>query len=226
MWRSKQIFDVRSATKKAKTMAFGIHKKVDSKESQAVVLTLLDLSKAYNRGSIKLVLIDLFNMHISPFLIAIISLYLKNRTMTLVFNGMISEIMSMPGGFSQGCYLSVVLFIIKFNGALLRPPVPRCICSLSQMSCNEERMKFRAQLRNKKLNPGNDLTCKFVDDCCAAATYKLKEAIEKVAQPYVKPVTFNQRTGHCIKEGENKAQTIIDDFCDFTSNNKFVINQQ
>ena len=54
----------------------------------------------------------------------------------------------------------------------------------------------------------------------------MKEVIEKVAQPYVTPVTFNQRTGHCIKEGENKAQTLIDDFCDFTSINKFVINQQ
>ena len=31
----------------------------------------------------------------------------------------------LPGGFSAGTYLGGLLFIIKFNGACLRPPVPR-----------------------------------------------------------------------------------------------------
>ena len=65
-----------------------------------------------------------------------------------------------------------------------------------------------------------------MDDCCTAAAYNLKEALEVVSTPYVKPVTYNERTGHCIKEGENKLQVLIDEFSDFTSENKFLINDQ
>ena len=58
-----------------------IHKQVDNRLPHAVVLMILDLSKAFNRGSASYVLEDLFNMHVPGWLLAIIASYMSNRKM-------------------------------------------------------------------------------------------------------------------------------------------------
>ena len=102
-----------------------VHERLDSKEPHAVVLLLLDLSKAYNRGSPSYVLEDLFAMHCPGYILSLVALYLSGRTMRLKFNSSWSKEISMPASFSQGCFLMMILFIVQFNGAVLRPSIPR-----------------------------------------------------------------------------------------------------
>ena len=45
--------------------------------------------------------------------------------MFLTFNGAISSKKMLPGGGPQGASLGGIIFIVKFNGAFLRPPIPR-----------------------------------------------------------------------------------------------------
>ena len=43
----------------------------------------------------------------------------------LKFRGILSSIRLLPGSSPQGTVLGVILFIIYFNGAALRPSIPR-----------------------------------------------------------------------------------------------------
>ena len=144
-----------------------IHTNVDKKDPHAVVLCLLDLSKAYNRGSPSLVLVDLFDMHTPGWILSLVASYMSNRTMSLQYNGVSSEVKNMPGSFSQGCFLMMILFIIQFNGALMRPQVPRCICDSSKKQCDQKRILFFSHKKKNKLNSAQDLSVKFIDDCSA-----------------------------------------------------------
>ena len=150
---------------------------------------LLDLAKAYNRGSPRKVLLDLFDMHTPGFLLAIIASYMTGRTMRLNYNGSWSKPQSMPGSFSQGCYLFMLLFIVQFNGALLRPPVPKCICSASEKECNDERVNFMKRKGDIE-SISKTTTAKFLDDISAAGAYNLKEDVE-VNTDIIRPLNYN-----------------------------------
>ena len=165
---------------------------------------LLDLSKAYNHGSAQYVLIDLHDMHTPGWLLAIIASFLSNRTMQLRFNEAWSEINDMPGSFSQGCYLMMILFIIQFNGACLRPKIQKPL----------------TVVKPKKVS------VKFIDDFSSACSYNLLNVLEKEDRPLPQPLTYQQRTGYRIKEEENHTQKEANEFKRFTDENKFKINEK
>ena len=98
---------------------------LDKTTPHAVVLSVEDLSKAYNRGSHQLVVEDLHSMHLPGWILAILSSYLSERSMVLSNQKAESTQRPLPGGFPAGTYLGGILFIVKFNGACLRPPIPR-----------------------------------------------------------------------------------------------------
>ena len=52
-------------------------------------------------------------------------LFLSDRVLILSYKGSISSPKDLPAGAPQGTLLGVVCFIVKFNGALLRPAIPR-----------------------------------------------------------------------------------------------------
>ena len=110
-----------------------IQRTLDSRMPHCAVLTSEDLSKAYNRGSHMLVVEDLHAMHTPNWLLAIVCSYLSSRSMLLKYKNEVSSPRSLPGGFGQGVWLGGLLFIVKFNGACLRPGLPRPIsknCSM------------------------------------------------------------------------------------------------
>ena len=69
-----------------------IHMSLDNQSQKAVILTLLDLSKAYNRGSHRAVIEDLFDMKTPGWLLAILISYLSNRRMRLKFQEVWSDL--------------------------------------------------------------------------------------------------------------------------------------
>ena len=91
-------------------------------------------------------------MHTPSWLLRIVVSYLSNRSMILRYNGAVSSEKDLPGGSPQGAFLGGLIFIIKFNGAFLRPPIPRP-GSLSQ-------------------------TVKFVDDGSIGVSVDMKTCLE------------------------------------------------
>ena len=102
-----------------------IHVNVDKTEPHAVLLALIDLEKAFNRVSHQLVIEDLADMHVPGWLLLILVSYLTGRSMYMRYKGASSSRKFLPGSSPQGAFLGVLIFIIIFNGALLRPGIPR-----------------------------------------------------------------------------------------------------
>ena len=73
-----------------------IHEYLDLKDPHAVVMALIDLSKAFNRVSHQMVIEDLYNMHVPPWLLLILSSYLTGRSMILTYNGAYFSPRSLP----------------------------------------------------------------------------------------------------------------------------------
>ena len=102
-----------------------VHTYMDKRDPFAVLLVLVDLEKAFNRVSHFWVIQDLADMHVPGWLLQILISYLTDRSMFMRYSQTKSTKRSLPGSSPQGTFLGVLLFIIVFNGALLRPSVPR-----------------------------------------------------------------------------------------------------
>ena len=181
-----------------------VHSTLDLKQPYAVLAACIDLSKAFNRVDHTLVIQDLYDMHTPPWLLRILISYLSNRSMFLSYNGAQSSQMSLPGGGPQGAYLGGIIFIIKYNGAFLRPPIPRPIIGPISKSKVEK--------------------VKFVDDGTVAVSLDLKACL--IPDPVERPRPFNkhERTQHILPGQNNLLQSYIKDAESFVAQNKLVIN--
>ena len=92
-----------------------IHKNLDNREPHAVVLAQVDLFKAFNSVSHRLVILDLFDMHVPGWILKILVFFLTKRNMTLRYNGVESERHFLPGSAPQGIFLGVLIFLVKYN---------------------------------------------------------------------------------------------------------------
>ena len=125
-----------------------IHENLDLKDPHAVVIALIDLSKAFNRVSHQLVIEDLYDMHVPPWLLKILISYLKQRSMVLTFHGATSSPRNLPGSSPQGAFLGIFLFIVKFNGASLRQSIPRINLAVR----HKNSFKFKMAVQNKVIH--------------------------------------------------------------------------
>ena len=132
--------------------------------------------------------------------------YLSDRSMYLTYNGEQSTQKKLPGGGPQGAYLGGLIFIIKYNGAMLRPPVPRQISGPVLKSRSE--------------------TVKFVDDGTVAVSIDLKNCLVPDPVCRVRPLNYHERTGHVLPDDNNLLQDYITDVEKFVSVNKMKINKQ
>ena len=180
----------------------------DNPKLHASLVGMVDLSKAFNRVSHQLVIEDLFDMHVPAWLLMIFISYLTGRSMVLKFKGCVSTSRLLPGSSPQGTFLGVFLFIIKFNGACLRPPIPR------------------NQLEKPKHNRPKSISLKFVDDLSVGVKVDLSKDI--VNETSVRPLPLNRHevTGHILPPENNLLQAYMDDLQEFCSSNQLVINEK
>ena len=148
-----------------------------------------------------LVVEDLHAMHTPHWLLAIICSYLSSRSMLLKYWSKVSSPRSRPGGFGQGVWLGGLLFIIKFNGACLRPPIPRPISKNCSMQV------------------------KYIDDSTQAASINLKKSLMPDPEARPRPYNYHERNGMTLKPEENIVQQELDRFYQFSTQNKFVISK-
>ena len=183
-----------------------VHSNLDMKKPHAVVAAYIDLSKAYNRVDHSLVIQDLYDMHTPAWLLRIIFSYLQNRAMVLTYSGATSERKPLPGGTPQGAYLGGLIFMIKFNGAFLRPAVPRR--SLGSVSKSQS------------------MSVKFVDDGSVARTVNLSASLVQETVKRSRPLQFRERNEQFLPDDENPLAWELNEFQRFSLENKLVINQE
>ena len=179
-----------------------VHQTLDLKRPSAVLVSSTDLSKGFNRVDHSLVVQDLFDKHTPPWLLRIICSYLTNRTMTLTYKGAQSSTKKLPGSTPQGALLGGIIFIVKFNGALMRPAIPR----------------------NSILHGTKSETVKYIDDGSAATAVNLRSHL--IAETLSRPLSFSERTGHILPAAQNLLQHFIQDTEAFTERNKMSINKK
>ena len=166
-----------------------VHSYMDLRQPHAVLLALVDLEKAFNRVSHQLVIEDLADMHVPGWLLLILISYLTERSMFMRYKGATSSRRLLPGSSPQGAFLGILLFIIIFNGALLRPAIPRL----------------------------HSLNLKYIDDLSMLAAINLKNCL--VADPVerIRPFNFNERTQHIMNTEMNQLQDDLDCLEAFTT---------
>ena len=186
-----------------------VHTTLDLRQPHAVLAACIDLGKAFNQVDHSLVIQDLYDMKTPPWLLRIMISYLSGRSMILSYNGEKSAQKWLPGGGPQGAYLGGLIFIIKYNGALLRPQVPRQITQNIDPKSKSQSVKV-----------------KFVDDGVVAVSVNLKSSV--VPDPVVRPRpnNYHERTGHVLPVKNNLLQCYISEAEEFTTDNKMVINKQ
>ena len=187
-----------------------IHASVDNLSPHAVVLALIDLSKAFNRVDHLLVIQDLHDMKVPAWLLKILISYLTERSMVIKFRGATSTVRSLPGSSPQGVFLGCFFFMIKFNGALLRPNIPWPLPSPSPIMNNIS----------------TSCTVKYIDDASQARSIDLRTALVRDHIDRLRPLQYHERTGHILHPTHNQLQVDLNELKSFTDTNLMVINQK
>ena len=188
-----------------------IHATVDKTVPHAVILGLIDLSKAFNRVDHSLVIEDLHDMHVPGWLLRILISYLTGRSMVLRFSGAVSSPRSLPGSAPQGVFLGCFFFMVKFNGALLRPEIPRPFPKPPPIMHST----------------GTSCTVKYIDDASQARSINLNEDLSSInTHNRPRPLEFWEHSGHIIKQSHNHLQNDLNNLKQFTDRNLMVVNQK
>ena len=174
---------------------------------RSLLLACVDMSKAFNRMSHQQVIEDLFDMKVPGWLLLILVSYLTDRKMILKFRNVLSTLRSLPGSSPQGTVLGVILFIIIFNGAALRPTIPRPSWPLLP----------------KMSNAPAAIKLKFVDDLSIAASVSLNNDLIHVDRQ--KPLAFEERFGTDLSDDVNILQKIVDQLCEFSDGRQMLLNK-
>ena len=182
-----------------------VHRTLDLRKPHTVLAACVDLSKAFNRVDHALMIQDLYDMHTPAWLLRIVFSYLSDRSMYITFSGAQSSRKMLPGGGPQGTYLGGIIFIIKYNGAFLRPPIPRGVPG--------------HVLREKSEK------VKFVDDGTVAVSVDLKACLVSDPVQRARPLNYHERTGHILPSENNMLQYYLSDTEEYVSENKMVINK-
>ena len=180
---------------------------LDLRQPHAVLAAFIDLSKAFNRVDHTLLMQDLFDMHTPAWLLRIIFSYLSGRSMFLCYKGAQSKQKQLPGGGPQGAFLGGIIFMLKFNGAFLRPPIPKEIKGPVHES------------KSKKV--------KYVDDGTVAVSVNLKKCLVNDHKSELqRPLNYRQRTEHRLPDINNLLQFYLSDAEIFLNQNKLKINKE
>jgi hypothetical protein len=195
-----------------------IHEYLDLKNPHAVVIALIDLSKAFNRVSHQMVIEDLYDMHVPPWLLLTLSSYLTGRSMILTYNGATSSPRSLPGSSPQGAFLGIFFFVVKYNAASMRPSIPRV--TLYQ----ECKSKYKTCKKEGCMKHAKDMHALYIDDLSEAEAIELKTQLmnDPVQRPL--PLNYHERTQQILPAG-SILQKHLNKVEDFTLANQMRINE-
>ena len=184
----------------------------DFPETRAVLATMIDFSKAFNRQNHQILVTKLSDMGVPGWLLKIIIGFLEERKLVVTFDGARSESNEMPGGGPQGTVLGMFLFLILINKAGFGDQSKRFGEKLTAAASKRDEM--------------TKMHAKYVDDMTAAHTVNLKEDLvaneEKV---WVKPPMKRERFEKVLSEDKNLMQKQVKELCQYAVENEMKLNK-
>ena len=132
--------------------------------------------------------------------------YLTNRELEVKYHNAVSSRKRLPGGGPQGCALGGIVFIVKFNGALLRPRIP-------------------SNLLTSQHRP-DSITAKYFDDATEAVEIDLRSCLTPDPFEKEKTLTFHEHCQLVIPKEKNKLQLSLDKLEEFVRLNKMTLNNE
>merc|ERR1712208_148886 len=105
------------------------------------------------------------------------------------YKGAQSSMKKLPGGDPQGALLGGIIFMLKYNGAFLRPPVPRSITG--------------------PVVDSKAKTVKYVDDGTVAVSINLKRCLINNISNQTSPLNYRERTEHSLPANNNLLQFYV-----------------
>ena len=184
-----------------------IHKSLDNYKPSSVIAAFIDMSKAFKKVDHNILIEDLYDMNCPPWLLKIVISFLSNRKLIFEYKGYFAKLMDLPGGTPAGCFLGAILFIVKFNGALMRPPIPQPSLSLNKTNYEDIRLKY-------------------MDDLSAAVSVQLDSVLQSDAVVRPKPLAFSERHGKILPDKCNMLLRHIESIEEFAKMNKMMVNKQ
>jgi hypothetical protein len=101
--------------------------------------------------------------------------------------------------------------MVKFNGALLRPNVPRPLPKPTPLMYSKS----------------SSCTVKYIDDASQACSIDLRKSLIKIdISNRPRPLEFHEHTGYILNPRKNQLQEDLDELKSFTDQNLMVINQK
>ena len=180
-------------------------------EKKAVLVTLIDFSKAFNRVNHNIVLKMLSEMGVPGWLLRIVASFLTKRKLIVRYKGMKSTTKAMPGGGPQGSTLGCFVFLILINFAGLD-------------SFSEPIGKHITQSLPKR-KPIPQTQAKFVDDMTMGIALNLEKTLIKDPDPNpVLPLNFHNRTGHILPRDNNIMQKELDGLITYVQEKEMKVN--
>ena len=179
---------------------------LDNSEAHAVLSTMIDFSKAFNRIDHNIIISKLADLNVPPWILKVLIGFLSKRTLQVKYRGKLSKIMEMPGGGPQGTIIGMFLFIILINPVNFGPSI-----------------NWGKALSSRKYNELKNIHLKYIDDLTLAEAIKLKN-LQTDTRELEFPVNFHQRTGHTLPESMFKSQTKVKEIVDYANTNGMKIN--
>ena len=139
--------------------------------------------------------------------------------MVLSYKGVSSTSRPLPGSTPQGAFLGIFLFIVKFNGAALRPRIPRY---LPYSKCNKPLRKCH---NNDCPEHPRDIHAVYIDDLSELEAVNLKSQLVIDNSNRPRPLKRHERTMHCFPGASSKLQKNIEKIENFTEANLMKINE-
>ena len=195
-----------------------VHKYLDKSTPHAVATSQIDLQTAYNLTSHQLVIEDLFSMKVPGWLLVIMTSFLTSRKLIIRYRGATSSARTLDSGSPAGCMTGNIIFLVKFNGALLRPPIPR------PLTKNTGIQALTKNTGMQELTKNTTMKAKYIDDITLAVSINLRKSLIKDPESRPKPLNFHERFQLIIKPEENVLQAELDRLLFFTDENYLKIN--
>ena len=139
----------------------------DLKIPHAVLLTLVDFSKAFNRSNHNILITLLSDMGVPGWFLKIVASFLKKRKLIIRQKGKTSKTMEMPGGTPQGSSLGCFLFIVLMTWAGKK---------ITPIAIGKE-----INVPQHKRKPMDKIQCKFVDDFSLGVSINLAQKLNNKA---------------------------------------------
>ena len=161
----------------------------DRSEPTAVLLCLVDFSKAFNRQDHHILITKLSDLGAPAWLLKLVMAFLRNRKMIVKYKGKSSKVKDLPGGGPQGTLLGLLLFIILIN----------------DLGFEGQTEDLGEIITSKKhLRTLNEIHLKYVDDLSLAEAVELNTLQDIPVSSRPQPDQYHARTGHILKPEDSR----------------------